>query len=87
MNDPASVEVTVLNILSEVLDEPADDLRGHPVLAAYEWDSLRLLEALVQMESALGVTLDLRSYQAARKVDDLVNLVLATVHKKATIQR
>lgn len=87
MSDPASVETTVLNILSEVLDEPADNLCARRVLAAYEWDSIRLLEALVQMESQLGVTLDLRSYQTARRVDDLVNLVLAAVEKATTVLR
>lgn len=77
MTDRTSVQLTVLDILSDVLTESVADLRGHPVLAAYDWDSLRSLEALAQLESQLGVTLDLRSYQAARSVDDLVELVLA----------
>lgn len=75
MSESASVERTVVNILSDVLHESVEDLRNHPVLAAYDWDSLSSLEALAQLESQLGVTLDLRSYQAARKIDDLVDLV------------
>jgi acyl carrier protein len=75
MSESASVERTVVNILSDVLHESVEDLRAHPVLAAYDWDSLSSLEALSQLESQLGITLDLRSYQAARTISDLVDLV------------
>ena len=75
MTEAASIEHTVVNILSDVLHESVEDLRNHPVLAAYDWDSLSSLEALAQLESQLGVTLDLRSYQAARRISDLVELV------------
>jgi acyl carrier protein len=75
MTEAVSVETVVVNILSDVLHESVDDLNNHPVLAAYDWDSLSSLEALAQLESQLGVTLDLRSYQGARKVSDLVELV------------
>ena len=56
----------MVNILSDVLHESVEDLHNHPVLAAYDWDSLSSLEALAQLESQLAITLDLRSYQAAR---------------------
>lgn len=69
------VEATVLDILSEALDESVEDLRSRRVLAAYEWDSITTLMTLSQLESRFGVTLDLRSYHAARTVDDLVDLV------------
>jgi acyl carrier protein len=75
MTDAASIEHTVVNILSDVLHESVEDLTNHPVLAAYDWDSLSSLEALAQLESQFGVTLDLRSYQAARRISDLVDLV------------
>jgi acyl carrier protein len=75
MTEAVSVETTVVNILSDVLHESVDALHDHPVLAAYDWDSLSSLEALAQLESQLGVTLDLRAYQAARKISDLVDLV------------
>lgn len=75
MTEAVPVETVVVNILSDVLHESVDDLQNHPVLAAYDWDSLSSLEALAQLESQLGVTLDLRSYQAARKISDLVELV------------
>jgi len=75
MSEVTSVEGTVVNILSDVLHESVEDLRNHPVLAAYDWDSLSSLEALAQLESQLGITLDLRSYQAARTISDLVELV------------
>jgi acyl carrier protein len=72
----AAVEATILDILSDALDEPVDDLRSNRVLAAHEWDSITSLLSLAQLESQFGVTLDLRSYHAARTVDDLVNLVV-----------
>jgi acyl carrier protein len=75
MTEAASIEHTVVNILSDVLHESVEDLNNHPVLAAYDWDSLSSLEALAQLESQLGITLDLRSYQAARRISDLVDLV------------
>jgi acyl carrier protein len=87
MSNPVSVEVTIVSILSEVLEQPEEDLREYPILAAYHWDSLRLLEALAHMESQLGITLDLRSYQAARTVDDLVELVQDAAAKTPTGQR
>jgi|GEM_PF-1314678 len=74
-NDLAEVEATVLDILGETLEEPVDVLRSNRVLAAHEWDSITSLLTLAQLESHFGVTLDLRSYHAARTVDDLVSLV------------
>jgi acyl carrier protein len=84
MNDTPTVEATVLQVLRDVLDEPVERLTAQPVLAVYGWDSVALLEALALIESALGVTLDLRSYQAARTVADLVELVLRAP-KKTTL--
>lgn len=75
MSDSASVEQTVLGILSGVLDETVEDLRARPVLASHEWDSISSLDALSQLESTLDVTLDLRAFHAARTVDDIVALV------------
>lgn len=70
-----SVADTVLGILSGALDVTADELRERPTLAAHEWDSISSLDALSQLESQLGVTLDLRAFHAARTVDDVVALV------------
>jgi len=75
MSEPTEVQQTVLTILSDVLRVPADDLRQQPVLASYQWDSLAMLEALAQLERSLGVSLDLRFYQQARTVDDLLSLI------------
>ena len=75
MTEAATVEDTVLDVLSDVLHEPVDGLRQQPILAVYEWDSLSSLEALSQLESRLQISLDLRSYQAVRTVADLVELV------------
>ncbi len=77
MTEAATVEDTVLDVLSDVLHEPVDGLRQQPILAVYEWDSLSSLEALSQLESRLQISLDLRSYQAVRTVADLVELVSA----------
>ena len=77
MTEAATVQDTVLDVLSDVLHEPVDGLRQQPILAVYEWDSLSSLEALSQLESRLQISLDLRSYQAVRTVADLVELVSA----------
>lgn len=77
MTEAATVEDTVLDVLSDVLHEPVDGLRQQPILAVYEWDSLSSLEALSQLESRLQISLDLRSYQAVRTVADLVELASA----------
>ena len=78
MSEPTEVQQTVLTILSDVLRVPVDDLRQQPVLASYQWDSLAMLEALAQLESSLGVSLDLRYYQQARTVEDLLALIADT---------
>lgn len=75
MSEPTEVQQTVLTILSDVLRVSVDDLRQQPVLASYQWDSLAMLEALAQLESSLGVSLDLRYYQQARTVEDLLALI------------
>lgn len=75
MSEPTEVQQTVEAILSDVLRVPVEDLRQQPVLAAYQWDSLNMLEALAQLESSLGVSLDLRFYQQARTVEDLLSLI------------
>ena len=75
MSEPTEVQQTVLTILSDVLRVPVDELRQQPVLASYQWDSLAMLEALAQLESSLGVSLDLRYYQQARTVEDLLALI------------
>jgi acyl carrier protein len=87
MNDPAQIEAVVLDTLSGVLNEPVGDLRAQPVLAVHEWDSLASLEVLSQLESQLGVTLDLRTYHAARTVEDLIGLVTDAVASQATVGR
>ena len=75
MTDPAPVEATVLQVLSDVLKESIGDLRAQPVLATHDWDSMASLEALSQLENRLAVTLDLRAYHGARTITDLVELV------------
>ncbi|HEU5268473.1 MAG TPA: acyl carrier protein [Jatrophihabitans sp.] len=75
MSEPTEVQQTVETILSDVLRVPVEELRQQPVLASYQWDSLAMLEALAQLESSLGVSLDLRYYQQARTVEDLLALI------------
>jgi acyl carrier protein len=87
MGDSVTVKATVLEILSDVLTESAEDLLAQPVLAVHEWDSLNTLEALVQIESRFGITLDLRSYHAAREIDNLVDLILAARGLESTAVR
>jgi len=87
MDDRAAIDAAVLNMLSEVLDESVGDLRAQPVLAVHEWDSLASLEVLSQLESRLGVALDLRAYHDARTVQDLIDLVAQAVAANATAGR
>jgi acyl carrier protein len=77
MTDTELVDSTVLGVLGEVLKESPGDLRAQPVLAAHDWDSLASLEVFSQLESRLGVTLDLRAYHGARTIEDLIELVMA----------
>jgi acyl carrier protein len=75
MSEWAPIEATIVDILSDVLEVPATTLRGQPIVAAYNWNSVATLRALAQIESRLDVTLDLYRYSRARTVDDLVDLV------------
>jgi len=84
MSDAEPPGPAVLDILVEVLGESADDLRGNPVLATYDWNSITSLLALAQLESRFDVTLDLRALHAARTVDDLVGLVADATGSNAT---
>ncbi|MET9255116.1 acyl carrier protein [Streptomyces sp. NPDC048182] len=77
MPDTPDVRDEVLETLSEVLDTSEGELREQPRLAAHQWDSLSSLRAFVQLEERLGVTLDLRTFNTARSVDDIVRLVAA----------
>ena len=79
------IDETVLNTLSDVLNETVGDLRAQPVLAAHEWDSLASLEVLSQLESRLGIALDLRAYHDARTVEDLIELV-ATLGRRVPVE-
>ena len=83
----ASIEATVLNVLSDVLNESLGDLRAQPVLAAHEWDSLASLEVLSQLESRLGINLDLRRYHDVRTLDDLIDLVETAVASRTAAGR
>ncbi|MGW3009365.1 acyl carrier protein [Streptomyces sp. NPDC001219] len=76
MSELAATRLAVLETLGQVLETPVDDLRANPVLATHAWDSLRSLEALTLLEDRLGVDFDLRSFNAARTVDDLVHLII-----------
>lgn len=71
-----TVRTVVLETLGQALDEPVDTLETNPVLAAHRWDSLSSLEALNELESRLGVSFDLRSFNDAHTVDDIVGLVV-----------
>jgi len=83
MSEHVSVEQTVVGIVVGVLDESEDQVRAQPILASYGWDSLTTLEALAQLESALHITLDLRTYHAARTLRDLVDVVNDAVTAQA----
>lgn len=68
----------VIDVLAEVLEVPADTLTADTALGEMEnWDSMAALETLTQLESRLGIRLDLRSYHTVRTVGDLVALAQA----------
>lgn len=75
MSNRARIEEAVLAILGDVLQENIDAIQAEPVLAAHAWTSLASLEALAQLEDELRIVLDLRSFNAVRTVDALVELV------------
>jgi acyl carrier protein len=83
MSEQPAVRSTVLDIIGNALNEPLDDLRACPVLAAHDWDSLASLEALAQFEYRFGITLDLRAFHAVRTVDQMVDLVAGAVAAKS----
>lgn len=86
MSEPASIEATVRRVVAAVVDESEDEVVAQPILAAHAWDSLSTLEALAQLENELDIILDLRSYHAARTLDELVALVTAAVNAKTALQ-
>jgi acyl carrier protein len=65
---------TVRTVISEVLNEPAEEFDDDTILAWHGWDSLAALEVLAQLENQLSITLDLRLFNAARTVGDVVAL-------------
>ena len=72
----------VVGVLAEVLEVPADTLTADTAFGDLEnWDSMAALETLVQLESRLGVRLDLRSYHAVRTIGELVELAEAVPAK------
>jgi len=78
------LERTVVDVLTSVLAETEERVRAQPVLARHGWDSLRLLEALAQLENQLQITLNPRAYNSARTLDDIVRVVRETVEAKGT---
>jgi acyl carrier protein len=73
----ADIRAGVLEIVSDVVGQPEDILRTQPLLGAHGWNSLAALEGLAQLEKRFSISLDLREYNAARQIDDLVALVAA----------
>ncbi|GAA4079470.1 acyl carrier protein [Nonomuraea soli] len=70
---------TVVEILSGVLETTPDALVEEPLLGAYDWDSVAILEALVALEGAFGVEIDLQALHHQLTAGDLIELVRATL--------
>lgn len=70
-----STSAVVLDILSQVLETPAEDLREQPELEAHGWDSMSSLEALGRLESRFGARLDLGSVTEARTPEEIVAMI------------
>ncbi|MQY06441.1 acyl carrier protein [Actinomadura macrotermitis] len=71
---PADTAGAVLDILGDVLELPAEDLRKEPDLKSHGWDSVATLEALARLEQHFDVKFDLREFAAARTADEVVAL-------------
>lgn len=69
---------TVVEILSGVLGTTPDELAAEPMLGTYNWDSVATLEALVALEGAFGIEIDLRALHHQHTAGDLIELVRAT---------
>ncbi len=64
----------VLNILSDVLERPVEDLRRQPDLESHGWDSMSTLETLARLEEHFGVKFDLREFSKVRTAEEVVAL-------------
>ncbi|MDL4774175.1 MULTISPECIES: acyl carrier protein [Thermomonosporaceae] len=75
MDDKDVIEKTVTAIIEEVLGEPPGTVGKEEPLAARDWDSTASLEALAQLESRFGISLDLRRFHTARTIGQMADLV------------
>jgi acyl carrier protein len=66
--------------LADVVDSPADAIRGDTALAALEgWDSLAVLAFIAMVDNVYGVAMPSAEVARSRTVDDLAAAVLAHV--------
>jgi acyl carrier protein len=65
----------VVDIVSDVLEVPAERLREEPSLQTHGWDSLSVLETLARLESEFGAKFDLRRFTAVKTTDEIVDLL------------
>ena len=76
--DPDEVDATVLRILRGVLQRP--DLAFDRTLRAADvpgWDSIRMVDILLDLEDAFGIRLPVRIMSELRTVGDLADAVRA----------
>lgn len=63
---------TVVDLIEQVTDVPADEIGGESRFDALDnWTSFAALQLLMAIEDRFGVRLDLRSYLAWARVDQL----------------
>jgi acyl carrier protein len=67
----------VLDILSEVLEVPAERIAALPDLREHGWSSLSALEALTRLENYFDCKVDLRSFTAATTCQDVLDTLAA----------
>jgi acyl carrier protein len=75
MSEPDSIEKSVTGIIADVLGVDPGDIAPDTALAGIGWDSMNSMESLVRLESTFGISLDLRSFNAARTVTEMMALV------------
>lgn len=67
---------TVTDLLEQVTDLPTDQIGPQSRFADLtSWTSLAALRLLTTVEDHFGLSLDLRSYLNAQRVEDLVRLI------------
>ena len=62
-------------ILEKILDVEPDSIRGNQTLASLRWDSMSVMDFIIQTEEECGITLSPSKIAECVRVDDLAALI------------